>query len=226
MTTTELHQHFKVEYDKANVISAYPSFLPEEIDVWLNKAYSMLISQKFTGNNYRKVAFEGDIKRIDDLQHLIKNTEVTNHTISPFVSNAIQFNLASVPNYLHYILSTVKLDGTTVSEIILTPHETTQRVKETGINKPWIPRPVGSLAGDVLTLYYDTIANKTVANAKLNLTYLSAPAKIDISTKPTAEIEINDNATFELINLAVLLALENIESQRMETRGQTITLQE
>lgn len=226
MTTTELHQHFKVEYDKANVISAYPSFLPEEIDIWLNKAYSMLISQKFTGNNFRKIAFEGDIKRTDDLQSLIKTKEITTSTPSTSANNAIAFNLSTVTDYLHYILSTIKLDGTTMYEVVLTSHELSQKVKETGINKPWVPRPIGTLSSDVLTIYYDRIANKEVTKAKLNLTYLSVPAKIDIITKPTVEIEISNNATFELINLAVLLALENIESERMDTKGQTLLLQE
>ena len=226
MITTELHQQFKVEYDKANVISAYPTFLPEEIDVWLNKGYSMLISQKFTGNNFRQIAFEGDIKRIDDLQNLINSTEISTHTMSPFVANGLQFNLASVTDYLHYITANIKLDGTVLSEVILTQHELTQRVKETGINKPWIPRPISSLANDILTVYYDTIDNPDVANATLMLTYLSKPAAIDVLTAPNAAIEVSDNTALELVNLAVLLALENIESQRIQTKNQTITLQE
>lgn len=226
MTTTELHQHFKVEYDKANVISAYPSFLPEEIDVWLNKAYSMLISQKFTGNNYRKIAFEGDIKRIDDLQNLIKTTELTTYDKSNFVPNAIIFDLTSITDYLHYIVSTIKLDGVTVSAINLITHVNTQKVKETGINKPWLPIPVAALAKDELTVFYDTVLNSELKNTKLTLTYLKVPNKIDITTSPTATIEIDDNAAFELVSLAVLLALENVESTRMDTKGQTIILQE
>lgn len=227
MKTTDLHQHFDVEYDKANVISAYPSFLPEEKDIWLNKAYSMLLSQKFTGNNYRKIAFEGDIKRTSDLQRLIKTASISTHTDASYVKNAIMFDLTLLSGYLYYIGSTVKLDGTNASEVVLTSHTLAQKVKETDINKPWIPRPTAEIEDDNIILYYDTIKYPTISSdASINVTYLSNPSKIDSISLPNAEIEVGDNVALEIINLAVVLALENIESQRMETKGITISMQE
>lgn len=226
MTTTDLHQHFKVEYDKANVISAYPSFLPEEIDIWLNKANNMLVSQKFTGNNTRRVAFEGDTKRISDLQGLIKNVSIVANSAASFTANAILFDFASIGDYLFYIVSTIKLDGTIPSEVILVSHEAAKKVTETAINKPWIPRPVATIAGDKITIYYDTEDNKTTTKASLDLVYVKKPDVIDVLTNPTAVYELSDNVAYEMINLAVLLALENIESPRQGTKLETITLQE
>lgn len=60
-----------IEYDKANVTSSYPSLTDYETATILDKAYNALISQKFTGNNPRGVAFEGDIKSMQDLSPLI-----------------------------------------------------------------------------------------------------------------------------------------------------------
>lgn len=226
MTTINLHQHFKVEYDKANVVSAYPSFLEEEIDVWLNKANNMMINQKFTGNNTRRVAFEGDTKRISDLQGLVANTSIASHTAASFTTNAIRFDLSSVVDYLFYIVSTIRLDGVTPSEVILVGHEAAKKVTETGINKPWIPRPVATIADNKITIYYDTVDNQSVSKASLDLVYIKMPEVIDVLNKPNQEYQLSDNVAYEMINLAVLMALENIESQRMSSKVETITLQE
>lgn len=226
MTTKDLHQQFKVVYDKANVITSYPSFLPEEIDVWINKANIMMINQKFTGNNTRHIAFEGDTKRIADLQKLISNASITTHTNVSSVSNAINFELTTIPDLLFIISSTIKLDGDTTSEIILTGHEAAKKVMETGINKPWIPRPVATISDDTITIYYDRVSNINISRAILNVTYLKQPTLISYVTSPTAIYELDNNVAYEVIDLAVALALENIESQRLNTKLQTLTLNE
>jgi hypothetical protein len=60
-----------IEYDKANVTSSYPSLTEYEIATVLDKAYNALIAQKVTGNNVRRVGFEGDNKAIADITPLI-----------------------------------------------------------------------------------------------------------------------------------------------------------
>lgn len=227
MDTRGLHQHFKVEYDKANVITSYPSVLPEEIDVFLNKAYLMILNQKFTGNNYRKIAFEGDIKRISDLQKLVVTSTITTHTDVSHASNAIAFDLNELDNYLYYVTSTIKLDGVKNSIVILTSHAIEQNVKETDINKPWLPKPVAEIENDKLIVYYDPIKHMTIADdVAIAITYIKKPFTIDITSNPDAIIEVEDSVALEIVDLAVFLALENIESQRTETKGQTLIMQE
>ena len=75
MLVSEIHKAFKVAMDKnAEAISlgGCPAFLPAEIDLFLNQAYIEVINNKFTGNNTIKVPFEGQVKRINDLQKLVK----------------------------------------------------------------------------------------------------------------------------------------------------------
>jgi len=67
MTYNEIITKFKIEYDKANVTSSYPSLTEYEIATVLDKAYLNLIAQKFTGNNTRRAAFETDYKIVADL---------------------------------------------------------------------------------------------------------------------------------------------------------------
>ena len=74
MTRGQLHIAFKIEMDKnaANIaFGSYPSFLPEEIDYWLNQGMYQEVSNKFTGLNTLKQPFEKSVKRIHDLENLI-----------------------------------------------------------------------------------------------------------------------------------------------------------
>ena len=76
MTHADIITKFLIEYDKANITSSYPSLTDYEIATVLDKAYLALIAQKFTGNNSRQMAFEGDIKAIEDVRPLIKRTKI------------------------------------------------------------------------------------------------------------------------------------------------------
>lgn len=71
MTYNDIITKFKIEYDKADVTSSYPSLTDYEIATVLDKAYLNLIAQKFTGNNTRRAPFENDIKVVSDLQPLV-----------------------------------------------------------------------------------------------------------------------------------------------------------
>ena len=87
MTRTELHIAFKTAIDKNAPSVAFggsPAFLPEEIDYWLNQGLYQEINTKFTGNNTLKTSFEGNVKRIHDLEGLIrtdKNVEIMQSSI-------------------------------------------------------------------------------------------------------------------------------------------------
>ena len=94
MTHRDIYTKFMIEYDKAQVTSSYPSLTEYEVATVLDKAYNALIAQKVTGNNYRRVPFEADIKAISDLQPL-----VTSYTWGrPFSDNAV------IKNQLDFIL--------------------------------------------------------------------------------------------------------------------------
>ena len=76
MTHADIFTKFMIEYDKADITSSYPSLTDYEIATVLDKAYLSLIAQKVTGTNPRQVAFEGDIKAIEDVRPLIKREKI------------------------------------------------------------------------------------------------------------------------------------------------------
>jgi hypothetical protein len=99
-----------IEYDKADVTSSYPSLTEYETAVLLDKAYLALIAQKFTGNNTRRVAFEGDIKVIEDLRPLVTEYKdvVGRIQVGP-ITNELVGNLPE--DMLYYVDAYVGMDN-------------------------------------------------------------------------------------------------------------------
>lgn len=47
---------------------------------------------------------------------------------------------------------------------------------------------------------------------------------MEIDFKDTTQFELSDSMAEELVDLAILMALENVESQRVKTKQATLTL--
>ena len=104
MTHKDIYTKFMIEYDKANVTSSYPSLTEYEVATLLDKAYLALIAQKLTGNNQRRMPFEGDNKAIADIAPLITHKELELFTDGhePAI-NIIQYKLPK--DFLYYVSS-------------------------------------------------------------------------------------------------------------------------
>ena len=111
MTYNDIKTKFLIIYDK-DVTSSYPSLTDYEIATILDKAYLALIAQKLTGNNNRSIAFEGDIKAIEDVRPLLDTTEL-NKSGHANVSNELVFHING--ELLYYIQSVIKVYKPVVS---------------------------------------------------------------------------------------------------------------
>lgn len=111
-------------------------------------------------------------------------------------------------------------DAATVTMI---DHEVADRFLLTHNNCPWIPTPVAVIADNTLTVYVDpNITGKTFT---IDITYVKYPEKMNINADSDIT-EVPDRVLYEVINRAVLIALENIESKRTETKINLNNLQE
>ena len=229
MAHNEIYTKFLIEYDKANVTSSYPSLTKYEIATILNKAYLALIAQKFTGNNVRQAPFEIDSKAISDLQPLITTTLLTKiNRDTKYPTNCVVFNIPIDPKFLYYVSSRIQINGDQ-STVILVNHNDAQRFIETANNKPWIKNPVGYIEDGKFIVLYDNVkyqddAQLEVTVGQSSFTYIKEPQKftntsVVDSTTPTP-FELNDTMAEELISLAVLMALENVESSRTQIKSQ------
>lgn len=233
MTHNDIYTKFMIEYDKFNVTSSYPSLTEYEIATILDKAYLAIIAQKLTGNNTRKAPFEADIKAIEDIRPLIKTSSATNKlpdTVSG-ITNSMIFNMPD--DLLYYIQGTIQLytnvqsDDNQVTRILpvtLVSHESAQHYFATSTNLPWIQTPVVYVEGGYLIVLYDPYQYNSNGATTPNyyVTYISKPAKfLNTLTSTTVNFELSDTMAEEVIDLAIIIATEIVESQRLVTKVQT-----
>lgn len=230
MTIAEAHIAFKVEADKNAVnigMSGCPSFLPEEIDYWLYTAYLSKIATKFTGNNTIQTSFEGNAKRVADLEGLVRTdkgltllSETTNNrlTLNDFKSS-IKYGSDTQDKRMYFIQGTLHF-GSNLANVKLISHENALRFLETYNNKPWIEEPVAILEDNKLIVFVDR--DLMTGPYTIDLTYLAYPRKINNQDITSTLDEIPEYMQYEVVKLAADMALENVESPRVQSHPQYV----
>lgn len=219
MTRTEVFNKFKILIDKSADVSfgGYPAFLDSEIEVFLNQATREVISNKYTGTQ-NQVGFEGSNKRIADLQGLI-GTAVLSGTSHTNISNAITFELPV--DFLFYVDAQMNINDNEIYQIDLTTHEIAKNFAVTHDNDPYLPVAKAVLEGNKLLVYYDKHIVKNTGLLLLGYIYNATLFVEDVVNEKLTESLVD-----EIINRAVLIALENIEAPRTETKAQLNSIQE
>lgn len=232
MTVPEAHIAFKIETDKNAVnigMSGCPSFLPEEIDYWLYTAYLIKIATKFTGNNNLQAPFEGNIKRVADLEGLVK-TDRSITLLSEPISNRLTMNdFKSSVTYggeaqdkrMYFIEGILHFGNNKIANVRLISHEQARRFLETYSNKPWIEEPVAILEDNKLIVFVDR--DLMIGPYTIDITYLAYPRKINNQDITSTLDEVPEYMQYEVIKLAADMAIENIESPRTQTHPPYVT---
>lgn len=215
MTKNQLHTAFKIELDKSGNMG-YPAFLPEEIDYWLDKAMYQVISNKFTGNNTLKQPFEKSVKRIHDLESLIV-TEQSGANKQTQDSNSIVF-VDAFKNKLFYV-NCVLMFNNKKTNVLLIEHDNVKNFIQTYNNVPWMEEPVAIIENNNLVVYYDPISMDS-ENYTIYLTCVMKPTAFSDTSADTEYQYLGDNVLQEIVSRATALALENIESPRVQTKTQ------
>lgn len=231
MSPLDLHIMFKVSMDKNAQGIAFggcPAFLDEEIDLFLNQGYVEVICNKFTGNNTLNVGFEGAVKRTADLQRLVKTDKAV-----PLAYNNAASNVLTLGNFFKdgeswrrmFYVDCVLHFGDQATGCMLVDHDSARKFLATYNNKPWIDTPVATLEDNTLKVYIDPVSMVSQTYSA-DITYVKYPELIS-STNYNAQItEVPDYVLYEVVDRAVLIALENIESQRVTTKSQLDTVNE
>lgn len=216
-TRDELHIAFKMEIDKNGQATAFggaPGFLDEEIDYWIDQAVYQVVNNKFSGNNSVKIPFELSVKRISDLANLV--TEQTLQVVSKTYSNELV--TASMPADYMYFVSGLLQFGTELASIQLMNHVFVDKFRKTYDNDPYMAYPMAVIEDDGIHMFIDTHTMEADSYS-LQLTYVKQPTKIEDYPEEGLQ-EFPDYMYDEIINRAALLALEDIESQRQQSKSQ------
>jgi hypothetical protein len=239
MSISDMHIGFKLELDKTNSLQ-YPSFLPEEIDYWLNKAIRKFVKTRYSGMNSKHEGFEQSQKRIDDLRTLVREVTIPCTTIGAIKPNG-------------YVLTDNGFDGSkfTAAPYWLSLGEEVD-ISFTPINPDTtFPKRVGvtdATANDYryklddptaayilhydearpLRLFYNntiefiTDGNYSVGNAYLR--YIKSPDVVSLAT--STDCDLAESTHDEIVVMATQLALENIEQPRLESYSQLVNTME
>lgn len=241
MTHSDIYTKFMIEYDKANITSSYPSLTKYEVATILDKAYLALIAQKYTGNNPRKSAFESDMKATEDLQPLINKFTAIGSLSG---DNSYTFNTHTIGHLVLYIIDgQIEIKGSITSHddndhvyenIVFVSHDIAKKFRATKTNLPWVEQPVGCIENNNVIIYVDPMdVQYNGAQSKAEFTYIKRPAKFAVGQGLSVndydfgqtKFELSDSMAEELINLAIIMSTEIVESSRLTTKANTRPLE-
>lgn len=105
MNIIESHRSFMLSLDKSDTLE-YVSFLPEEIDYWLNEASRAFTKTRYSGVNAKRESFEQTQKRIDDLRTLVKEVTLQPDSFNPSTNpdNLENCYLVELPDWYWFTL--------------------------------------------------------------------------------------------------------------------------
>ena len=218
MTRLEMHAEFKLLMDKGDSFDA-PSFLETEIDSFLNIAQDKFVTKRAFGNNIRRTTFEEDQKRRDDLRTLVKNSQQT--VLSSSVSNKPNARFVSLPvDYRHIINeeAIIQTDGEADSSrrVGVKPisHDRYNRIIDDPFNKPDKDTVYRlEFGGSEFANLVELICGENQTPQTHILRYISNPSTI----APDVNCVLPDHTHKEIVKMAVVEALENVEQPRYQS---------
>ena len=230
MTIEEIHREFDILLDKVSS-SAYPEIQDYQKDVFLNNAMDKFIKQRYGLNNIYRTGFEQTQKRTDDLKNLVitKYATVSElNDISFFNYLIYKVDIESLFNdnllensydgdYMFYIKSMAYVQKGSCnkwSNVNLVYQNDLATLLNDPFNKPSPENPI---------IYFEdgnifcVVGNGSVD--KFQLTFIKRPDQMNLGTygQVKVECELSDHTHREIISIAVTSALEDIESQRVQS---------
>ena len=220
MSITDMHDEFRLLLDKGGSFDA-PAFMDTEIDAFFNISIEKFVSKRMFGNNVRGTAFEQDQKRRDDLRNLV----TTAHTgFLAFDDDANKPNglFVVLPgDYRHSINEECILSGSSVGlsssvRVGVKPitHDSYNKLVDDPFNKP-----------EALIVYrldfegdrFEIIFGEGIIPADKGyvLRYIKNPATVSIDDE--IDCDLSSHTHKEIVRMAVLEALENVEQPRYQS---------
>lgn len=219
MTAPQMVTAFKFRLDKTDSLN-YPNFENTEIDLLLNQAQERIIKQRYGSNNIKRESFEETQKRTEDLKAI-----VTNAILTP-VANAtdnidVNAQFVTLPTDHWFIVqeraSITYNDCKNVSITDTIPvygiqHNDVNNIISNSFLKANKQRILRLMEEGRVELIHDSTT--TINNYRLR--YIRKPATIS-SIIPIVDCELSEHLHDEIVDQAVLLALEDIESKRQQS---------
>lgn len=225
MIISDMHFEFKLGLDKVDSL-AYPDFLDKEIDTFLNIAQERIVKTRYNLNNFYQKSFEEIQKRIDDIKILVTDYSkpFTNTDYEAFSPNleTYQFPISQVPNYWFRLRELLQIETLNCTcepckgyyNITQVQNDDYSRIIIDPFNKPALRYGI-SLYSSFIEINLGGKIDLTKYKLTYHLRYLRKP--IQMNLRNNISCELSDHLHREIIDDAVRLAIENIESPRLQT---------
>ena len=228
MLIEEAHIEFELTVDKRST-SQVPEFPPEVIDYFLNEAQDRFSKTRYSKNNLYQKSFEESQKRTEDLKALVVTEEVettqVTYELNELQFPAVQVELRNLPqNYWFFLRGRTKVVRDGCPDIWVSPKLVQQDDLETVLTDPF-NRPTAS---DPIIYFENGNILIRTDNAftvpAFKVTYIKEPRRVNVGTYgfPVQEFELSDHTHKEIVQLAADIAIENIESNRIQTIKQQL----
>lgn len=235
MLISEMQQAFKVGFDKTDSLN-YPGFEPEEIDLWLNTAQDRLVKTRYGGNNVYRKGFEETQKRTDDLRTIIHQVTLLPQPQTVLNKpNGTFFILSNNPagNDVYWfsvqedaVVTIADCNGNLIKKSIpVKPitHDQYNRIILDPFNKPYEKELVRLFAEGNIEVICPLTSTLT-SLISLNVRYVRKPQRVSLANSVSCELP--DHMHIEVVDSAVSMALENIESGRYRTNVNELSKEE
>lgn len=227
MTISDMHLAFKLEFDKLDSEN-YPDILPEEIDFLLNKAQDRFVKQRYGTTNAKRQSFEQSQKRIDDLKALVRTAVITPLPNDP---NNIDPNAQFVQLPADYwftvqeraLISYVSCHNQSIQslvEIRAIDHDNFNIIISNPFEKPNTTKVLRLMSYNQTELIHSS--DSTINEYRLR--YIKEPIRVSIVT--STDCELSDHTHEEIVNEAVSIAIETLETLRVKIFDQVIKNQQ
>ena len=207
MTGLEAAQAFKIEVNKLDRSSQIDLRI-EKILHYLNKAQLFLVRKKNKGNEPGPGRLEVNHPVLDDLKALITETAMDLSAVDLTTTEAL---VPFEDNHLYYIASRIETSKGECSPTWCNGRyvkpERVYMEMQNPFNKSVVGDPIVSIVGNNLAVY-----NTDFVIDNVTIKYLRRPAVLDVTT--VIEVPFED----EIIDIAVTMAIENFESERVKTQ--------
>jgi hypothetical protein len=236
-TVQQMILSYKLKLDKIDS-SAYPDIQEPEIKYWLDEAANRFVKQRYERTNIKRKGFEESQKRTDDLRVAVRTLNVIAATPVPNINDAFSLTL---PNDYRYLVKiklnvTYPCNGETVTATV-SPKQIEQDdihvLLKDPFNRPIEEKPLFIMEGNEIIIYTGGLSTIVSGDMTyINLFYRLQPGAINFDGTTDHYVNTDvydalaDDTHDEIVDIAVKLTLENIESQRYQTNSAEITTQE
>jgi hypothetical protein len=231
MIIDQLILSFKLKLDKIDS-QAYPDILDEEIRFWLDEAADRFVKQRYERNNIKRKGFEETQKRTDDLRATVRTETIASvpSVIYPTdVAYEVPLPTAGADRYRYLLKLQVTVRANDCNDESQDTWETPHQVQQDDVNAliadpfntPIPSRPLFTIEGDNLVFFTD--GSFQVINARITYIRLfdklqpGLPTSATYALGTTEYAELSEDTHEEVVDIAVKMALENVEAQRYQT---------